>query len=75
MAQGKVRAKQDTGKGTKQALCIMVHGDAAMTAQGVVSETLVLSNLPEYTVGTYLRLNQASLLTRTLRRLYSRGGQ
>lgn len=51
VAQGKTRAKQDTGKGVKQALCIMVHGDAAMTAQGVVSETLALSNLPEYTVG------------------------
>jgi len=51
VAQGKVRAKQDLGKGAKQALCIMVHGDAAMTAQGVVPETLTLSQLPEYGVG------------------------
>lgn len=51
VAQGKVRAKQDLGKGRKQALCIVVHGDAAMSAQGVVPETLTLSQLPEYAVG------------------------
>jgi hypothetical protein len=33
----------------------MVHGDAAMSAQGVVPETLVLSQLPEYTVGNVYR--------------------
>jgi len=56
VAQGKVRAKQDLGKGAKQALCIMVHGDAAMTAQGVVPETLTLSQLPEYGVGGSLHV-------------------
>lgn len=31
--------------------CIQLHGDAAFTGQGVVMETLGLSNLPHFTCG------------------------
>ena len=32
-------------------VCIQLHGDAAFTGQGVVTETLGLSNLPHFTAG------------------------
>jgi probable 2-oxoglutarate dehydrogenase E1 component DHKTD1 len=32
-------------------MCIQLHGDAAFTGQGVVMETLGLSNLPHFTSG------------------------
>ncbi len=51
--QGIVRAKQnifgDTGRSRVVPICI--HGDAAFTGQGVVAETLSLSELPGYRTG------------------------
>lgn len=35
----------------KKSLAILVHGDAAFAGQGVVYETMHLTNLPEYTTG------------------------
>lgn len=32
-------------------MCIQIHGDSAFTGQGVVTETLGLSNLPHFTAG------------------------
>lgn len=59
VALGKTRAKQysllnispgDCMLGDK-AMCVQLHGDASFTGQGVVTETLGLSNLPHFTSG------------------------
>ncbi|KDQ52171.1 hypothetical protein JAAARDRAFT_210725 [Jaapia argillacea MUCL 33604] len=59
IALGKTRAKQhsllksspeDCMLGDK-VMCVQLHGDASFTGQGVVMETLGLSNLPHYTSG------------------------
>jgi probable 2-oxoglutarate dehydrogenase E1 component DHKTD1 len=60
VALGKARARQmylyesntspDCSLGDK-VMCVQMHGDAAFTGQGVVTETLGLSNLPHFTAG------------------------
>ncbi|KAL7751836.1 hypothetical protein RI367_002836 [Sorochytrium milnesiophthora] len=60
VAMGKARAKQlelfeaktetDCWIGDR-VMCVQLHGDAAFCGQGVVMETLGLSNLPHYTCG------------------------
>ncbi|CAL7939739.1 unnamed protein product [Xylocopa violacea] len=51
---GRVRAEQveknDFQYG-KKSVAILVHGDAAFSGQGIVYETMHLTNLPEYTTG------------------------
>ena len=50
---GKVRAKQELMQDNqrKKALGVIVHGDAAFSGQGIVSETLSLSELDGYETG------------------------
>lgn len=58
---GKARARQmylfDSKTQTPECMlgdrvmCVQMHGDAAFTGQGVVTETLGLSNLPHFTSG------------------------
>ncbi|KAM0731430.1 2-oxoglutarate dehydrogenase complex component E1 [Formica fusca] len=56
---GRVRAEQvEKGdfKEGKRSLAILVHGDAAFAGQGVVYETMHLTNLPEYTTGGVMHI-------------------
>lgn len=67
---GKVRARQLTRRDgpyssaplppttllPSKVLSLQVHGDAAVSAQGVVAESLVLANLPHFDVGGTLHL-------------------
>ncbi|EGO30021.1 hypothetical protein SERLADRAFT_433954 [Serpula lacrymans var. lacrymans S7.9] len=59
VALGKARAKQYTLLKTSpkdcklgdKVMCVQLHGDASFTGQGVIMETLGLSNLPHFTSG------------------------
>lgn len=53
VVMGKVRAKQDMidDKARNKVMGILLHGDAAFAGQGVVMESLMLSDVPGYTVG------------------------
>jgi probable 2-oxoglutarate dehydrogenase E1 component DHKTD1 len=60
VALGKARARQMYLYDSKtesnchigdKVLCVQMHGDAAFTGQGVVTETLGLANLPHFTTG------------------------
>ncbi|KAK7048480.1 2-oxoglutarate dehydrogenase E1 component mitochondrial [Favolaschia claudopus] len=64
VALGKTRAKQysllktspeDCNLGDR-VMCVQIHGDASFTGQGVVMESLGLSNLPHFTSGGSVHL-------------------
>ncbi len=58
VALGRTRARQDcTGDVRHQeAMTLLIHGDAAFAGEGVVQETLNLSQLPAYTTGGTLHV-------------------
>ncbi|KAM9807689.1 2-oxoadipate dehydrogenase complex component E1 [Neosynchiropus ocellatus] len=67
VAMGKARARQqlrkegdyssqDTAQPGDQVICLQVHGDGSFPGQGIVPETLTLSNLPHYRVGGSIHL-------------------
>ncbi len=70
VVEGMARAKQDRLGDSAHArvLSVLVHGDAAFAGQGVVAETLNLSELPGYDVGGTVHIvvnNQVGFTTPT----------
>jgi multifunctional 2-oxoglutarate metabolism enzyme len=67
VVEGIVRAKQDRKPiGTFSSLPILVHGDAAMAGQGIVVETMQMSQLRGYRVGGTIHIvinNQVGFTT------------
>jgi len=64
-AQGEYGASGDQRMGGA-ALCVQIHGDAALAGQGINQETLQLANVPHYSVGGSLHLvinNQVGFTT------------
>jgi 2-oxoglutarate dehydrogenase E1 component len=55
VVEGRVRAKIDRRK-RKSTMPLLIHGDAAFMGQGVVAETLNLSQLEGYTTGGTIHL-------------------
>jgi 2-oxoglutarate dehydrogenase E1 component len=53
VALGRMRAKQDRAGDDRRehGMVLLIHGDAAFAGEGIVQETLNLSELPGYTVG------------------------
>jgi 2-oxoglutarate dehydrogenase E1 component len=54
VVEGKARARQrilDDMKERKKVLPLLIHGDAAFAGQGIIAETLNLSQLPGYATG------------------------
>ncbi len=74
---GKTRAKQysllktspDDCKLGDKAMCVQIHGDASFAGQGVIMESLGLSQFPRISADD-LRL---TIMTRQLTPLYERG--
>ena len=58
VALGRLRAKQDRVKDLdrRKSCCILIHGDAAFAGEGVVQESLNLSELPGYQTGGTLHI-------------------
>jgi 2-oxoglutarate dehydrogenase E1 component len=58
VVEGRVRAKQRLFNDTerKRGIPLLIHGDAAFAGQGLVAETLNLSNLEGYTTGGTLHV-------------------
>lgn len=58
VAMGRMRAKQDrmADRGRMRGMALMIHGDASFAGEGIIQETLNLSELEGYTTGGTLHV-------------------
>ncbi|MBL8673533.1 MAG: 2-oxoglutarate dehydrogenase E1 component, partial [Rhodospirillales bacterium] len=73
---GKARAKQDqrADRSREQVMAILMHGDAAFAGQGLVAESLDLSDLAGYRVGGTIHFIVNNQIGFTTSPTYSRSG-
>jgi 2-oxoglutarate dehydrogenase E1 component len=76
VALGKVRAKQQqlNDSDRTQAMCLLIHGDAAFAGQGIVAECFAMSQLEGYTTGGTIHFIVNNQIGFTTAPRYSRSG-